>query len=256
MDKRRLNNGDLKQVKSFTKEGHVKLTNGWVMPGDYGNLTHGYCVTSYASQSKGVDCVFVAESSESFRAADREQFYVSASRFKEALAIYTDNKYALLEEVKKTSHRPSATDLVKKQVSVAGSLNGAQPLREAPTMQFAASQQPAAVEEQTTPSVVADLQAVRSTGTRQRRPTRITRLSPAQRLALADEYIRRHFREWTSIKQKGTVVEKIESVENILNDLDATPEQKQHQSFREQVRQNIVHHREQQQQRRSDGIHK
>lgn len=83
----------------------------------------------------------------------------------------------------------------------------------------------------------------------------ITRLSPAQRLALADEYIRRHFREWTSIKQKDTVVEKIESVENILNDLKATPEQKPHQSFREQVRQNIVHHREQQQQRRSGGIH-
>jgi ATP-dependent exoDNAse (exonuclease V) alpha subunit len=116
-DKRRLNNGDLKQVKEFTKDGDIKLTNGWVVSKDYGNLAHGYCLTSYSSQSKGVDRVFVAEGSESFRAADREQFYVSASRFKEALTIYTDDKHQLLEAVRKSSHRPSATDLVSKDIS-------------------------------------------------------------------------------------------------------------------------------------------
>ena len=98
-------------MKGFTKDGDIKLANGWVVSKDYGNLTHGYCITSYSSQSKGVDCVFVAESSESFRAADREQFYVSASRFKEALTIYTDDKRELLEAVSKSSHRPLATDL-------------------------------------------------------------------------------------------------------------------------------------------------
>jgi conjugative relaxase-like TrwC/TraI family protein len=116
-EKQRLNNGDLKQVKGFTKDGDIKLANGWVIAKDYGNLTHGYCLTSYSSQSKGVDCVFVAESSESFRAAGREQFYVSASRFKEALTIYTDDKHQLLEAVRKSSHRPSAMDLVKKEIS-------------------------------------------------------------------------------------------------------------------------------------------
>jgi ATP-dependent exoDNAse (exonuclease V) alpha subunit len=116
-EKQRLNNGDLKQVKGFTKDGDIKLVNGWVVSKNYGNLTHGYCLTSYSSQSKGVDCVFVAESSESFRAADREQFYVSASRFKEALTIYTDDKHQLLEAVRKSSHRPSASDLVKKEIS-------------------------------------------------------------------------------------------------------------------------------------------
>ena len=116
-DKQRLNNGDLKQVKGFTKDGDIKLANGWVVSKNYGNLTHGYCLTSYSSQSKGVDCVFVAESSESFRAADREQFYVSASRFKEALTIYTDDKHQLLEAVRKSSHRPSALDLVAKEIA-------------------------------------------------------------------------------------------------------------------------------------------
>jgi ATP-dependent exoDNAse (exonuclease V) alpha subunit len=116
-DKRRLNNGDLKQVKGFTKDGDLKLANGWVVSKDYGNLTHGYCLTSYSSQSKGVDCVFVAESSESFRAAGREQFYVSASRFKDALTIYTDDKRELLNAVCKSSQRPSATDLAKREIS-------------------------------------------------------------------------------------------------------------------------------------------
>ena len=79
-------------------------------------MTHGYCLTSYSSQSKGVDCVFVAESSESFRAAGREQFYVSASRFKESLTIYTDDKHQLLDAVRKSSQRPSALDFVTKEV--------------------------------------------------------------------------------------------------------------------------------------------
>jgi conjugative relaxase-like TrwC/TraI family protein len=128
-DKHRLNNGDLKQVKGFTKDGDIKLSNGWVIAKDFGNLTHGYCLTSYSSQSKGVDCVFVAESSESFRAADREQFYVSASRFKESLTIYTDDKRELLNAVCKSSHRPSATDLVKKEISEAVNKSAATPSR-------------------------------------------------------------------------------------------------------------------------------
>ena len=40
-DKRRLNNGDLKQVKGFTADGDIKLANGWVVSKDYGHLTHG-----------------------------------------------------------------------------------------------------------------------------------------------------------------------------------------------------------------------
>jgi ATP-dependent exoDNAse (exonuclease V) alpha subunit len=116
-DRQRLNNGDLQVVVGFTKNGDIKLSNGWVIVKDFGNLAHGYCLTSYSSQSKGMDCVFVAESSESFRAADREQFYVSASRFKESLTIYTDDKQELLAAVRKSSQRPAAMDLIKKTLS-------------------------------------------------------------------------------------------------------------------------------------------
>lgn len=114
--KQRLSNGDLKQIKGFTKDGDIELTNGWVVSKVYGNLAHGYCLTSHSSQSKSVDRVFIAESSESFQAADREQFYVSASRFKEALTVYTDDKHQLLEAVSKSSQRPSATDLAVKEL--------------------------------------------------------------------------------------------------------------------------------------------
>jgi hypothetical protein len=122
---------DLHESKweSSGKSCGIKLSNGWVVPKDYGNLAHGYCVTSYSSQSKSVDRVFVAESSESFRAADREQFYVSVSRFKEALTIYTDDKPALLEAVSKSSARFLAMDLATKQLSVQ---TPAQPEREKP----------------------------------------------------------------------------------------------------------------------------
>jgi hypothetical protein len=59
-----------------------------------------------------MDCVFVAERSGSLRAADREQFYVSASRFKESLTIFTDDKRQLLEAVRKSWKRPAALDSV------------------------------------------------------------------------------------------------------------------------------------------------
>src|SRR5208282_5243934 len=42
---------------------------------------------------------------------------VTTSRFKEALTIYTDDKHQLLEAVSKSSHRPSAMDLVSKDIS-------------------------------------------------------------------------------------------------------------------------------------------
>jgi ATP-dependent exoDNAse (exonuclease V) alpha subunit len=82
-----------------------------------GSAVSSYCLTSYSSQSKGVDYVFVAKSSELFRAAGREQFYVSASRLKENLTIYTDGKRELLNAVGKSSHRPAALDLVKQEIS-------------------------------------------------------------------------------------------------------------------------------------------
>ncbi|HEY1719447.1 MAG TPA: MobF family relaxase [Verrucomicrobiae bacterium] len=112
-DGHRLNNGELRSVKKFTKDGDIVLENGWVVDKDFGNLAHGYCVTSHASQGKTVKRLFIAESEASLPAASREQFYVSASRGVEAIKIYTDNKNALMDAVAVSGARPAATDLVK-----------------------------------------------------------------------------------------------------------------------------------------------
>jgi conjugative relaxase-like TrwC/TraI family protein len=110
--KDRLNNGAVYEVAGFTKGGDIKLSNGFVVQKDYGGLTHGYVVTSHASQGKTVDKVLVALGSESLAAANREQFYVSVSRGREAVRLYTDDKAAMMDTVKHSSARLSASELM------------------------------------------------------------------------------------------------------------------------------------------------
>jgi conjugative relaxase-like TrwC/TraI family protein len=106
----RLNNGSLHNVTRITSEGDIVLKNGAVLPKQFGHLTHGYCVTSYASQSKTVDVPLIAQSSMSFNASSLEQIYVSLSRGKEGLRIYTDDIKELRERVARSTARGSAMD--------------------------------------------------------------------------------------------------------------------------------------------------
>lgn len=110
--KHRLNNGEIVTVKNFDARGNVVLKNGWTVAKDFGHLAHGYVVTSHASQGRTVDRVFIGESSASFPAASREQFYVSCSRGRESLRIYCDDKAALLDAVSRSDDRLTATELV------------------------------------------------------------------------------------------------------------------------------------------------
>jgi len=107
----RLNNGQLVTVKAIGKKGDLTLSNGWKVAADYGHLTHGYVVTSHASQGKTVDRVFIGQSASSAPAASQEQFYVSASRGREQAVIYTDDKRALLAAVTRKEERITATEL-------------------------------------------------------------------------------------------------------------------------------------------------
>ncbi len=109
----RLNNGSIYTIKQFSPQGDIVLAeNGWTIAHDYGHLTHGYVVTSHASQGKSVDRVFIGQSSESFRASSREQFYVSVSRGSKQATIYTDDKSALRHEIMTSDERLSATEFV------------------------------------------------------------------------------------------------------------------------------------------------
>ncbi|MCC6228540.1 MAG: relaxase domain-containing protein [Phycisphaerales bacterium] len=110
--KHRLNNGDVFTVKGFSPGGDLQLDNGWIIKHDYGHLAHGLVVTSHASQGKTVDRVFLGQSSSSFRASSREQFYVSASRGREQVLVFTDSKAELLQAVSHSDERLSGTELI------------------------------------------------------------------------------------------------------------------------------------------------
>jgi conjugative relaxase-like TrwC/TraI family protein len=111
--KNKVNNGQIYEIEGFARNGDFKLDNGYVLPKDYGNITHGYVVTSHASQGKTVDQVLVAMGNESLSAASREQFYVSVSRGREAVRLYTDDKAAMMEAVQQSGARLSATELMQ-----------------------------------------------------------------------------------------------------------------------------------------------
>jgi conjugative relaxase-like TrwC/TraI family protein len=110
--KHRLNNGAQYQVQSMTPRGDLKLSNGWIVAREFGHIDHGYCVTSHGSQGATVDCAFVAQSSASGPASSQEQFYVSCSRAKERVTIYTDNKQDLRDAIQHSTRRLSATELL------------------------------------------------------------------------------------------------------------------------------------------------
>jgi conjugative relaxase-like TrwC/TraI family protein len=111
--KDRLNNGAVYEVEGFTKQGDITLANGFVVPKDYGGLTHGYVVTSHASQGRTVDVSLIALGSESFAAANRQQLYVSVSRGREAVRLYTDDKAAMMDAVQESAARLSASELMQ-----------------------------------------------------------------------------------------------------------------------------------------------
>ena len=114
--KHRLNNGTIYEVRSVHDDGAVELANGWKLAPDFGHLTHGYVTTSHAAQGKNVDVVLIAQSAQSFGASSLEQFYVSASRAKEQVRIYTDDREGLQDAIARSSQRIAATELVPEKL--------------------------------------------------------------------------------------------------------------------------------------------
>ena len=110
-DGRRLNNGDVFTVAGFSRTGKIILNTGAVLDAGHGHFTLGYCETSHSTQSKSVRDVLVAQSADSFVASSREQFYVSVSRGKETIRIYTDSRRELESAVGITSTRKAGIEL-------------------------------------------------------------------------------------------------------------------------------------------------
>lgn len=120
-NKTRLDNGNLLTVTGFDRKGYIKaIPTGnpkgkeILLDKEFGNINHGYVLTSYASQGKTVDKVFIAQPSATFPASNAKQFYVSVSRGREEVKIYTDNKEDLLDTISYSGDRLSATELNQK----------------------------------------------------------------------------------------------------------------------------------------------
>lgn len=108
---KRLDNGDLCTIEKIRKNGTLVLSNGAELKAGHGHWTHGYCATSHSSQSRSVKDVLVAQGSKSFVASSCEQFYVSVSRGKQTVRIYTDDLPGLKEAVGISSSRLSGVEL-------------------------------------------------------------------------------------------------------------------------------------------------
>jgi conjugative relaxase-like TrwC/TraI family protein len=109
--KHRLANGALLTVQGFTSSGDIIVDHGWVIGKDFGHLTHGYAVTSHASQGVTVDKVLVGISSESFPATSQRSAYVALTRGREQVVLFTDDRQELLKAAVRADEPMSATEL-------------------------------------------------------------------------------------------------------------------------------------------------
>jgi conjugative relaxase-like TrwC/TraI family protein len=111
--KHRLSNGTLLTVQGFNKRGDVIVNHGWVIDRDFGHLTHGFVVTSHASQGATVDKLFVGMSSESFPATTERTAYVALTRGREQVQIFTNDREELMKAVTRPDDPMSATELTQ-----------------------------------------------------------------------------------------------------------------------------------------------
>lgn len=108
----KVNNGNSYGITGFTRNGDIKLDNGKTLSKDIRHIRHGYVETSYGSQGKDAQDVFISMSDLSFMASNEQQFYVSASRGKDSVTIYTSDKPELKQAIAKSGERMSATELL------------------------------------------------------------------------------------------------------------------------------------------------
>jgi conjugative relaxase-like TrwC/TraI family protein len=107
----RVTNGELVTAKAVRPDGGVELTDGRVLDKSFREFLHGYAVTSYGSQGKTVDYVLFSDSTVK-AATNAQQWYVTISRGRRGIRIFTPDKEQLRENVTRSGHQPLAMELV------------------------------------------------------------------------------------------------------------------------------------------------
>jgi conjugative relaxase-like TrwC/TraI family protein len=109
-------NNELRTVTGLG-DGKLVVDKGEIVPRGGLHIDQGLAVTSHAAQGKTVDQVLVSVPIESFSQANEAQFYVSMSRAREAMHLFTDSKAALREAVTRPSSRLSPLELILDQTN-------------------------------------------------------------------------------------------------------------------------------------------
>jgi len=105
-------NNELRTVVGID-EGKIMFDKGEIVrDGAFLHIDQGIAVTSHASQAKTVDQVIVSVPVGAFSQANEAQFYVSMSRARSAMYVFTDSKVALREAVARPSKRLSSWELL------------------------------------------------------------------------------------------------------------------------------------------------
>ncbi|HLX68420.1 MAG TPA: MobF family relaxase [Verrucomicrobiae bacterium] len=107
----RVTNGELVTIKSVHASGKIELTDGRILDESFREFLPGYAVTSYGSQGKTVDYVLFSDSTVK-AATNAQQWYVTISRGRRGVRIFTPDKEQLRENLTRSGHRPLACDFV------------------------------------------------------------------------------------------------------------------------------------------------
>ncbi len=110
LDTRKLANGEVVTIASVDPSGTIILADGRALPSDYRQFQRGYAVTSYGSQGKTVDHVLFSDSGAR-AASNMQQWYVTISRGRKSIQIYTGDKEQLRRVVSRSGERQLALDL-------------------------------------------------------------------------------------------------------------------------------------------------
>jgi conjugative relaxase-like TrwC/TraI family protein len=109
--KSRCRNNDVHTVTAINDDG-IRLSNGVSLKKGRWHLDQGLVVTSHAAQGKTVDQVLVSVPVGTFSQVNEAQWYVSLSRARAAMFVFTDSLLALKEAVMRPSGRLSAHELL------------------------------------------------------------------------------------------------------------------------------------------------
>lgn len=110
-ENRKLANGELVTVKEIRDDGRILLSDGRTLAPGFRQFVRGYAVTSYASQGKSVDHVLFSDSTVKAATSD-QQWYVTVSRGKKGVHVFTTDKEQLRENITRSGDRPLALDLI------------------------------------------------------------------------------------------------------------------------------------------------